>query len=244
MITLESHTATCPECWARGDKRSGEHQLPDIYRIDEPLLDRSLFHLSYIDTDESCSDSEADEVYFEAAEFLPAASSRPSTPPLFAAIYPEVCPVSENKGFDLSRVCDVVKLTSMGYNYRARRQLTRNIATSLSEVESDTESFASCLEYMDEQAFDCHTPHEEYSQDAPWEEVGDSEILNELLCDEDADNESSHGGSTYYSMLGSFIRDKTHLERLEDESLEFYGIQKKYYGEWEEENNLKSRLCW
>ena len=80
---------------------------------------------------------------------------------------------------------------------------------TLWEDESDAGSFVSCQEYLDEQTRDEETSYE----DALDEEAFDEEVLVEQTLDkEDTDPDTSgEEGDINYSILGSFIRDKTHL---------------------------------
>jgi hypothetical protein len=155
MVVLETHTATCAECWARGDKRVSEeaaYDNTDGYR--QQFNRKGLNRASDTSTDDSDGSFEVDANYVEAEEFPLPNSSRPATPCLYAEINSELCPIADDNEFDLSRVCDPVNLASIWREYRARRQVTQDIV--FWEDESDTESFVSCQEYLDDQ--DCDDP--------------------------------------------------------------------------------------
>ncbi|KAJ5788230.1 hypothetical protein N7457_003220 [Penicillium paradoxum] len=140
MITLESHTATCEDCWARGDRRISEEWV----NVDPDCES---------DTDRNAISSDDEDGYLKAEVFL---CSRPSTPQLYYEIHSALCPVIEDNDFDLTRACDPVQLGSMGRDYRARRNKMTS-SECLSDGESDgADSFASCEEYINEE-----TPEEE-----------------------------------------------------------------------------------
>lgn len=103
------------------------------------------------DADGSDNSSDDDEAYFSAEESLsPSPYSRPATPQLYYEVHSELCPVSEDNDFDLTRACDPVDLASMGRDYRARRH-----KTTPSQYLSDGEdSFVSCEEYPHEETTD------------------------------------------------------------------------------------------
>lgn len=229
MITLESNTATCAECWARSDKRASEGQTYDIFNTEE--AESNDITTGLLDTDtKSHSSFEVDEVYFDVAESLPAISSRPSTPILYAEINSALCPVSEDNDFDLSRVCDSVKLADMGIDYRARRSLAQTTKRALWEVDSDINSFVSCLEHMDELALDDGTSDEEDLDEAIHNAAVEDMPSDEPLFGEGSDPSTSTGKeNAYYSILGSFVRDITEIERMENDSLEYYGKPRGYY---------------
>lgn len=150
MITLESHTATCADCWARGDKRVYELETYDEANRDVEASRTGTFDCES-NADGSQNSSDDDEDYFSAEEFLsPSPYLRPATPQLYYEVHSELCPVSEDNEFDLTRTCDRVDLASMGRDYRARRHKTTS-----SQYSSDgTDSFVSCEEYLDEEALD------------------------------------------------------------------------------------------
>lgn len=152
MITLESHTATCADCWARGDKRVYEPQTYDEADRDGEAFKTATFDCES-DAERSDNSSDDDEDYFSAEEFLsPSPYLRPATPQLYYEVHSEMCPVSEDNEFDLTRTCDPVDPASMRRDYRARCH-----RTSSSQYSSDgTDSFVSCEEYLDEE-----TPDEE-----------------------------------------------------------------------------------
>lgn len=152
MITLESHTATCADCWARGDKRV--YEPPTCEKTDRDEEDPEMATLDFEpNAAESDNISDDDEEYFSAEESLsPSPCSRPATPQLYYEVHPPWCPVSEDNDFDLTRACDPVDLTSVGRDYRARRHKT----TTLEYLSDSEDSFVSCEEYVDEE-----TPDEE-----------------------------------------------------------------------------------
>lgn len=145
MITLESHTATCADCWARGDKRVYELQTCDkadrageSAKIPTPNCES--------DADRSDNTSDDEDEYFQAEEFLsPSSNSRPTTPQLYYELHSEPCPVSEENEFDLTKACDPVDLASMGRNYRARRHKTTS-----KDLSDGIDSFVSCEEHLEE----------------------------------------------------------------------------------------------
>ncbi|OQE02799.1 hypothetical protein PENVUL_c038G08485 [Penicillium vulpinum] len=146
MITLESHTATCGDCWARGDKRVFEQQTCDEADTDGEASEMVMSGCES-STDESVDSSDDEEGYFSAEEFLsPSSYSRPATPQLYYEQHSGLCPVSEDNDFDLTRTCDPVDLASMGKDYRARRYKT----SSFQYLSDGTESFVSCEEYLNE----------------------------------------------------------------------------------------------
>ncbi|KAJ5502967.1 hypothetical protein N7463_005841 [Penicillium fimorum] len=149
MITLESHTATCGDCWARGDKRVYEQQTCEEAGGDGEASKRVKLDCES-DADRSDNSSD-DEDYFSADESLsPSPYSRPATPQLYYEQHFELRSVSEDNDFDLTRICDTVDLASIGRDYRARRH-----KTTRSEYSSDgTDSFVSCEEYLDEESLD------------------------------------------------------------------------------------------
>ncbi|KAJ5365164.1 hypothetical protein N7517_008050 [Penicillium concentricum] len=149
MITLESHTATCGDCWARGDKRVYEQQACDEGDGHGEVSKGAILDCES-DADGSANTSD-DEDYFSADEFLaPSPYSRPATPPLYYEQHSAMYPVSEDNDFDLTRACDPVDLASMGRDYRARRH-----RAAPSEYSSDgTDYFVSCEEYPDEESPD------------------------------------------------------------------------------------------
>ncbi|CAI7597404.1 unnamed protein product [Penicillium palitans] len=103
------------------------------------------------DADASDNSSNDDEDYFSAEEFLsPSPYPRPATPQLYYEVHSELCPVSEDNEFDLTRACDPVDLALMGRDYRARRHKT----TSSQYSSGDSDSFVSCEEYLDEETLD------------------------------------------------------------------------------------------
>ncbi|CAG8889800.1 unnamed protein product [Penicillium egyptiacum] len=147
MITLESHTATCADCWARGDKRVYEPQT-----CDEADRDGEAPEMATLDCDsdpaETDNISDDDEDYLSAEESVsPSTYSRPVTPQLYYEIHSPSCPVSEDNHFDLTRTCDPVDLASMGRDYRARRHRT----TPFQCLSDGADSFVSCEEYLDEE---------------------------------------------------------------------------------------------
>ncbi|KGO73820.1 hypothetical protein PITC_035360 [Penicillium italicum] len=145
MITLESHTSTCADCWARGDKRVYEPLTCDNADSDGEASKTATSNYES-DTDGSDISSDDDE-YFPAEELLsPSPYSRPATPQLYYEVHSEFCPVSEDNEFDLTRACDPVDLASMGRDYRARRHKT----ISFEDFLDGTDSFVSCEEYLDE----------------------------------------------------------------------------------------------
>ncbi|KAJ5824549.1 hypothetical protein N7447_006889 [Penicillium robsamsonii] len=147
MITLESHTATCGDCWVRGDKRVYEQETCEEAGGDREASKRATLDCeSEADTSDNSSD---DEDYFSAdVPLSPSSYSRPATPQLYYEQHSALCPVSEDNDFDLTRTCDPVDLASMGRDYRARRY-----KTTRSEYSSDgTDSFVSCEEYLDEES--------------------------------------------------------------------------------------------
>ncbi|CAI7591519.1 unnamed protein product [Penicillium crustosum] len=152
MITLESHTAICADCWARGDMRVYEPQTYDGANRDGEVSKTVTLDCES-DAERSDNSSDDDEDYFSAEEFPSSpAYPRPATPQLYYEVHLELCPVSEDNEFDLTRACDPVDLASMGRDYRARRH-----KTTASQYSSDgTNSFVSCEEYLDEE-----TPDEE-----------------------------------------------------------------------------------
>jgi hypothetical protein len=192
MVTLESHTATCAECWARGDKRVSEEETCDNADKEDPYC------AGDINTDCSDDSCEIDETYFEAEEFPLPNPSRPTTPYLYADILSELCPIEDDNEFDLSRVCDPVNLASFGKDYRARRQGTQGIVSW--EDDSDTQSFVSCQEFLEDGAAD---------EDNFYEKTLEEEILPEWILDEEDTDFTNKGKdeNAYYSMLGSFIRE-------------------------------------
>lgn len=229
MITLESNTATCVECWARGDKRASESHPCGIFTIEE--AESNDIPGSLFDTDtKSYSSFEVDEVYFDAAESQLGISSRPTTPTLYAEIHSALCPVSVDNDFDLSRVCDSVKLADMRIDYRARRSLARSIKRALWEEDSDVYSFVSCLEHMDELVLDHGTSDEEDLDEAIRNGSVENMPSDEPLSSEGSDPRINAGQeNAYYSILGSFVRDITEIERMENDSLEYYGKPRGYY---------------
>ncbi|KAJ5354443.1 hypothetical protein N7541_005487 [Penicillium brevicompactum] len=222
MITLESHTATCAECWARGDKRVGEDQayVTDFKEWGDPQKPAN----QPLDINSNSNDNspEDEDIFVEAAEFLPIISSRPPTPVLYG--------FSENNVFDLSRICNSVIVPSVRWSYHARRHQTRNERHTRWEVESDTESFCTCLEYMDdeEQDSDDGTVYEQVLGEASYGEAFIAEISEKSPSEAEPDIANIKEKNAYYSILGYHVRDKAPLERLEDESLEFYGFTKEY----------------
>ncbi|KGO39651.1 hypothetical protein PEX2_046760 [Penicillium expansum] len=145
MITLESNTATCADCWARGDKRVYERQTSDKADKD---AEASKTTTSNCESDADGSDNSSDDdEYFLAEEFLsPYPCSRPATPQLYFEVHSELCPVSEDNEFDLTRACHPIDPASMGRDYRARRHKT----IPFEDLSDDTDSFVSCEEYLDE----------------------------------------------------------------------------------------------
>ncbi|KAJ5170786.1 uncharacterized protein N7500_003569 [Penicillium coprophilum] len=146
MVALESHTATCGDCWTRGDKRVYERQ--EYHESDKDRED-SKKAISDCESQSNGSDNISDdEDYFSADEFLSLSPySRPATPQLYYEQNSTICPVSEDNDFDLTRTCDPVDLASMGRDYRARRHKTTSSECPL----DGTYSFVSCEEYGDEE---------------------------------------------------------------------------------------------
>lgn len=222
MITLESHTATCAECWARGDKRVGEDQAYVTDYKEWTDLHKPANQPFDISSNLNDNSSEDEDVFVEAAEFLPVISSRPPTPVLYD--------LSENNVFDLSRMCDSATLPSVRWSYRARRHQTRNERNTRWEVGSDTDSFCTCLEYMDEEEQDSDDGivYEEALGEASNGETFIAELPDRSPSEGEPDIANIKEKNAYYSILGYHVRDKAPLERLEDESLEFYGFTKEY----------------
>jgi hypothetical protein len=152
MITLESHTATCADCWARGDKRVYGQPTCDKADRDGEAPDMATLDCE-LNAAESDNISDDDEDYFSAEESLsPSTYSRPATPQLYYEVHPPWCPVSEDNDFDLTRACDPVDIASVGRDYRARRHKM----TTLEDLSDGADSFVSYEEYVDED-----TPDEE-----------------------------------------------------------------------------------
>jgi hypothetical protein len=191
MITLESHAATCAECWARGDKRLREEKTCDNTDYRENYNREESSCASKTNTDQSDVSSTVEENYVEAAEFPLSNCSRPATPFLYAEIYSELCPIAEDNNFDLSRVCDPVSLASMWRNCRARRQVAQKIA--LCEEESDTESFVSCKEYLEEQARGDDTLNGETTLGEGFLDFFDEKVLDRHTLDEKDTNPENSG---------------------------------------------------
>jgi hypothetical protein len=149
MITVESHTATCGDCWARGNQRVYEQQpCNDADREGESEMATLDCESDAYGSDNS---SEDEEDYFSAEEFLsPSPYLRPATPQLYYEQHPAWWPVSDDNNFDLTRTCDPVDPVSMRRDYRARRQ-----RTTPSQYSSDgKDSFVSCEGYLDEETTD------------------------------------------------------------------------------------------
>ncbi|CAI7638299.1 unnamed protein product [Penicillium glandicola] len=147
MITLESHTATCGDCWARGDKRVYEQQTYDRADRDGEASGETTLDCEN-DRDGTGNSSDDEEDYFSAEEFMsPSQYSRPVTPQLYYEIHSASCPVSEDNDFDLTRTCDPVGLASMGRDYRARRHTSTD--EYLDEETSDEEDLRSGNEEED-----------------------------------------------------------------------------------------------
>lgn len=144
MIILESHTATCKDCWARGDKRVSE-EWDNIEQSERAQI--TLAEECESNTDRGCLISDDEGGYPQAEDFL---CSRPSTPQLYYEIHSSLCPVAEDNNFELTRVCDPVHPASMGRDYRARRcENTSSQYYSDSEWD-EVDSFVSCEEYFEE----------------------------------------------------------------------------------------------
>ena len=147
MITLGSHTATCAECWTRGDKRVYEQSTCEEADRDGEAAEMAKLDCE-LDSTENDNISDDDDDYFSAEESLsPSPCSRPATPQLYNEVHPPWCPVSEDNDFHLTRACDPVDLASVGRDYRARRHKT----TTLEYLSDGADSFVSCEEYVDEE---------------------------------------------------------------------------------------------
>ena len=145
MITLESHSATCADCWARGNKRIYEPQTCDKADKEGEATGTAKSDCES-GVDGSKKGSGDDRDYFPAEEFLsPSPYSRPGTPQLYYELHSACCPVSEDNDFDLTRTCDPVDLASMRRDYRARRP---------KKLSDGTDSFVFCEEYVDEETPD------------------------------------------------------------------------------------------
>lgn len=146
MITLESVSATCGDCWVRGDKRVSKGSD----NADQGgSAANSTIPACVREKDGSEKGSYEGEEYFQAEEYIsPLPSSRPPTPQLYYEIRSALCPVEEDNDFDLTRACDPVDVASIGRDYRARCH-TKLAFGYLSDDESDdTGSFVSCEEYL------------------------------------------------------------------------------------------------
>ncbi|CAG8134793.1 unnamed protein product [Penicillium salamii] len=210
MIMVESHTATCAECWTRGDKRVNRDHKSNTDNLEWKEFDFLGYRIPKSKTNWGDSDSEDGDIFFDALEFQPT-FSRPSTPIIHAKINPSSCPVSEDNYFDLDRVCDPVKLTSVRWDSRARLQRKRNALSTERGLEFDTDSIASFTNHVNEQDKNL--------------EIGTT--YEDSACVE-AFNEPDQVRNSHFGIIGSHSRSKTAMEHLEDESLEFYGIRKEY----------------
>ncbi|CAG8208926.1 unnamed protein product [Penicillium salamii] len=139
MIMVESHTATYAECWARGDKRFNEDQTSNTDNIDWKEVDLLGYRIPKSKTDWGDSDSEDEDIFFDALEFQ-----------------------LQDNYFDLDRVCDPVKLTPIRWDSRARIQQKRNALNTEGELEFDTDSVVSYTNHVNEQgkSFDIGTSYE------------------------------------------------------------------------------------
>jgi hypothetical protein len=146
MVYLESHTATCRDCWARGDNRITEEKRFDS--TDEN--GDSSSNMPTIDCeDEPLPDDEGE--YFATKECtMSSPPSRPVTPQLYYEIHPASCPVAEDNDFELTRTCEPVDLGSIWRDYRARRGKSTSLQCLLGGEPDDATSFVSCEEYIDD----------------------------------------------------------------------------------------------
>ncbi|KAJ5542888.1 hypothetical protein N7535_005310 [Penicillium sp. DV-2018c] len=147
MVYLQSNTATCRECWMRGDKRIAEETRPanddedGDWSSNTPTIDCEGDPVLYYE-----------EEYFSTEESpVPSPPSRPMTPQLYYEIHPAWCPVAEDNDFEMTRVCEPVDLGSVWADYRARRHKSIPVQCLLGDEPDEAISSSSSDENLDDQ---------------------------------------------------------------------------------------------
>lgn len=84
------------------------------------------------------------------------------------------------------------------------------------------------MDYQEQASDDETVDEESLDEEASNEEFFVAEVCDESPSKAEPEIANIKEENAYYSILGYIVRDKTPLERLEDESLEFYGFAKEY----------------